>query len=104
MRTVLQEGWFKESEVATFLLFFSDSITFLLFFGLSDLSVLRQAEISELRIVLLPGVKSDLDRAGCGYRSADASNISLTVRRLGVPFAIKPHPVIKDSDGAFFVR
>jgi hypothetical protein len=29
-----------KSEVATFLLFFSDSITFLLFFGLSDLIVL----------------------------------------------------------------
>jgi hypothetical protein len=29
--------------VATFLLFFSDSITFLLFFGLSDLIVLRIA-------------------------------------------------------------
>jgi hypothetical protein len=37
-RKVTSWGSFRDkSEVATFLLFFSDSITFLLFFGLSDL-------------------------------------------------------------------
>ena len=86
------------------MLFFSDFITFLLFFGLSDLSVLRQAEVSELRIVLLPSVPADLDRAVCGYRRSDISRISLTVRRPRVPFASEPPSVIKDSDGALVVR
>jgi hypothetical protein len=40
MKTVLGRKAITESEVATFLLFFSDFATFLLFFGLSDLIVI----------------------------------------------------------------
>jgi len=69
-----------------------------------DPVVSGKAEVLELRIVLLPGVPADLDRAVCGSRRSDVSNISLTVRRPRVPFASEPLPVIKDFDGALFVR